>query len=394
VKNFRSVRRVAHTAYLAGIATLCSSGCATNTASLASLNPFAKSAEPAAEAPAGTASTPGQFATMRQTVAGQANNLSLAASSAWTKTKSGVSGLLGSESPATDQAGNPLAEDDPTRLSSPASVSPEVFVAQGALWETSGDFTKAMDSYTRALQTEPGNAAALASVARLHLRQEQLPQAADHFRKAIEANPKDAALLNDYGMTQAKMGDLTGAVQSLTKALELSPGTSRFANNLANVSYDAGDADGALAVLMQHNKPAVAHFNMAYLHYRAGNYAGAKTQLNEVLQYESLGERDSAVAQAVSRSRDMLAQMDSGVARIAEAAPRALATANQVVNAFAPPPVGENTAAAQALGGQATAGPTVAPVQGSSPAATMPAAGPSPAGAFTLPPDVFQQPLN
>src|SRR5690606_13901556 len=130
-------------------------------------------------------------------------------------------------------------------------------------------------------------------------------------------SPKDAALLNDYGMTQAKMGDLAGASQSITKALELSPGTSRFANNLANVRYDAGDADGALAVLMQHNKPAVAHFNVAYLHYRASDYAGAKTQLNEVLQYESLGERDSAVAQAVSRSRDMLAQMDSGVTKIA-----------------------------------------------------------------------------
>lgn len=331
---------------------------------------------------------------MRQTVAGQANNLSLAASSAWTKTKTSVTGLFSSESPTTDQAGNPLAEDDPTRLSSPASVSPEVFVAQGALWETSGDFTKAMDSYTRALQSEPGNAAALASIARLHLRQEQLPQAADHFRKALEVSPKDAALLNDYGMTQAKMGDLAGATQSITKALELSPGTSRFANNLANVRYDAGDADGALGVLMQHNKPAVAHFNMAYLHYRAGNYAGAKTQLNEVLQYESLGERDSAVAQAVNRSRDMLAQMDSGVARIAEAAPRALATANQVVNAFAPPATGPTAATAQAMGGAPAPGQTVAPAQGSSPAAATPAAGPSPAGAFTLPPDVFQQPMN
>lgn len=314
---------------------------------------------------------------MRQTVTGQANNLSLAASSAWNKTKNGVTGLFNSGATTTDQNGNPLPSDDPTRLSSPASVSPEVFVAQGALWETSGDFTKAMDSYTRALQTEPGNAAALASVARLHLRQEQLPQAAEYFRKAIEVSPKDAALLNDYGMTQAKMGDLAGATQSITKALELSPGTSRFANNLANVRYDAGDAEGALAVLMQHNKPAVAHFNMAYLHYRAGNYAGAKTQLNEVLQYESLGERDSAVAQAVSRSRDMLAQMDGGIARIAEAAPRALATANQVVNAFAPPPTGEAGAAAQAINGS-----------------TAPEAGPSPAGAFTLPPDVFQQPVN
>ena len=204
------------------------------------------------------------------------------------------------------------------------------------------------------------------------MRQEQFPQAAESFRKALAASPQDAALLNDYGFTQARMGDLDGASVSINKALEIAPTATRFANNLANVRYDAGDTDGALGVLMQHNKPAVAHFNMAYLHFRGGNYAAAKAQISEVLKYESLGESDSSVALAVSRSRDMLTQMDSSITRIAQAAPGAIASVNQVVNTLATP-------AAEPAGAAATP-PTGSPTQAG--------------GAFTVPPGVFDQPLR
>jgi Tfp pilus assembly protein PilF len=378
---------------------------------LASLNPFSK-AESTAAAPPPSGSTPGQLASMRQAATNQVSSVGTAASSAWSKTVGGVSGVFGGSAPTVDQAGNRLADDDPTRLSSPATVSPEVFVAQGALWETTGDFPKAMESYKRALQTDAGNAAALASVARLHMRQENYPEAADHFRKAIAVNPSDPALLNDYGMTQAKLGDLPGASQSIANALQAAPGTSRFANNLANVRYDAGDAAGALAVLMQHNKPAVAHFNMAYLHFRAGNHADAKAQLDHVMQYEALAERDSAVAQALSRSRDMLVQLEGGADRIAQAAPRTTA-ATTVANASHSPQPGQPTAQAQAMsmpsyGSMPAAShvpwiPTspsatsAAPASGAATTSNPLATGPSaigPSGGFVLPPDAFNQTLR
>jgi Flp pilus assembly protein TadD len=389
VKVKRTARRASHTACVAGIAVLCSTGCSSQSFNMSKLNPFSKAGDKVAAAPAKPAETPsqtGQLASMRQAVTGQANNLSMATSSAWNKTKSGVTGLFGGDSKTETDDGTKLADDDPTRLSTPATVSPEVFVAQGALWETTGDFTKAMDSYNRAVQAEPNNAAALASVARLQLRQQNYPQASEAFEKALKVSPKDSALLNDYGMTRAKMGDAAGADRAISEALSISPGTSRFANNLANIRFDAGDKDGALKVLLQHNKPAVAHFNMAYMQYQSGNYAEAKSQLNEVLKYEPAASHDSAVAQAVSRSRDMLTTIDAGATRIAQAGSGVMSTVNQVTGTFAGQQTSQPTQAAPSAGTTWSA-PTPGPA--ATPAPTTP-----PAGGFALPPGVFDQTIR
>ena len=331
-------------------------GCTTGGWSLASLNPFSKSTDSIASAPP----TTGKLAALRQSATGQVSSMGTATKSAFTKTKNGVAGMFGANKATTDENGNPIAVDDPTRLDTPASVGPDVFVAQGQLWETTGDFTKAMQSYTKALESEPKNAAALASVARLHLRQENYQAAAESFRRALEQNPNDAGLHNDYGLTQAKLGDLAGATQSINKSLTLAPGTSRYANNLANVKYDAGDSAGALAVLMQHNKPAVAHFNMAFLHYKAGKLIDAKTHLAEVVKYEPQAASDTAVSKAVARSKEMLATIEGPASRIAQAAPQAYAAAGQFVNAVQKPtqPVAQPSQQALAQPGAAVSMPT------------------------------------
>ncbi len=408
----RRARRNALTAFLVGCTSISSVGCATGGMSLASLNPFKKASSTVSATP----EEPGvsaKLAAMRQTATGQVSSMGMATKNAVSKTKNGITGLFTGKKTATDANGNAVTADDPTRLDTPASAGPDVFVAQGQLWETTGDFTKAMQSYTRALETEPKNAGALASIARLHFRQEQYQPAADYFKRAIEQNPNDAGLHNDYGLTQAKLGDMAGATQSISKALTLSPGTSRFANNLANVKYDSGDSQGALAVLMQHNKPAVAHFNMAFLHYKAGKLPEAKTHLSEVVKYEPQAASDSAVGKAVARSKEMLATIEGPATRIAQAAPQAYAAANQVMNAFQQPtqqptatapatsPVAPPTTQATAVlpaqqGVTPWVPPTTTPAAKStatSPAATTPSATPAPTGQtpYTLPPSFFNQ---
>ena len=331
------LRRTAFAAIVAGSTAVLSTGCATSNFSIASLNPFSKASAPVASTPATTTGT-GRLAAMRQTATGQMNSVGMATKSAFTKTKNGITGMFGGASTSTtDSAGNTITADDPTRLDTAATVGPDVFVAQGQLWETTGDFQKAMQSYTRALEAEPKNAAALASVARLHFRQENYQPAADFFARAIAQSPNEAGLHNDYGLTQAKLGDHAGAAESIGKALALAPTTSRFANNLAEVKYTGGDSQGALAVLMQHNSPAVAHFNMAFLHYKAGKLPEAKTHLTEVVKYEPQAASDTGISKAVARSKEMLAQIEGPATRIAQAAPQAYAAANQFVNAFQQP---------------------------------------------------------
>jgi len=410
-----TARRWKTAAFLVCTTSTTLTGCSTGGMSLASLNPFNRNAPTVATTPSPGAETTGKLAAMRQTASGQVSSMGTATKSAFSKTKNGITGIFGSK-PKLDENGNPIASDDPTRLDTPASVGPDVFVAQGQLWETTGDFQKAMQSYTRALESEPRNAAALASVARLNFRQENYPAATDAFRKAIAETPNDAGLLNDYGLAQAKTGDSAGATASMEKALSIAPGTSRFANNLANAKYDAGDSAGALAVLMQHNKPAVAHFNMAFLHYKAGRMAEAKTHLSEVVKYEPQSAGDSSVAKAVARSKEMLATIEAPASRIAQAAPAAMNAANQFVGAFTQPPAAAQVkpttapaipasftqppatvtppamqAPAPWLGGSTPPGTATRPVMpaGTAPPATAPAA--TTPGQVSLPPGFFNQ---
>lgn len=216
---------------------------------------------------------------------------------------------------------------DPLRLDQKVEVNAEVFVANGRLSESLGDTEKAMQNYAKALKKEPNNAEALGNIARIHFRQGNHKKAAEYFSKAVKAKPEDAGLRNDLGLTLSKLSKRDEAIRSLKLALELSPGTSRYANNLASVQYEAGDHDGAYEVLKSSNKPAVAHFNMAFLAQKHGHIVDAKKHLNEAIVVAKKAD-DSASKQAVERSKQMLAKLNGSTdptTRIARAdvAPKA-----------------------------------------------------------------------
>ena len=279
-------------------------GCNGNGMSLASLNPFDRSAPgetldgtAIAAKPADASGTPGQLA-----------SVTTSAKDALSKAGSAVGGVFKREPSLEEQA----AAEDPLSLDNkPETVDPKVYVASGQLWESTGNVAKAIENYERALAVDPNHAGALSNLARLHYRQSDFPAAAEAFQRALKQSPNDAQLYNELGLTLHKLGRTDMAVTVMRRALELSPGTSRFANNLASVLHDAGQAEQAYQVLVQNNKPAVAHFNMAYLQYKSGNASAARVHLNEAIKFESMASSDAAVGRAVSRSRDMLAQINA-----------------------------------------------------------------------------------
>jgi Tfp pilus assembly protein PilF len=316
VKASTKARRALLGTLLAGT-TVLATGCSTGGMSLASMNPFS----------AANPSAPGAASTVTESIAStaggarnQISTLGTTAKSAWGKTTGAVAGVFGAKPPAE---GGPGSAPDPLRLDTPVSISPEVFVANGQLWESTGDLKKAMESYVKALENEPNHPPALTSIARLHFRQGNHRKAAEFFEKAISQSPEDAGLHNDMGLTLSKLGKHNEAGQSLQRALELSPGTSRYANNLASVKFESGDVASAYTVLAANNKPAVAHFNMAYLHFKRGQVNDARGHLGMAIQFEPQAATDTAVKRAVERSRDMLAQIDGNLSPIAQAAPQA-----------------------------------------------------------------------
>lgn len=254
---------------------------------------------------------------LRETVHGQVNSGVLIASSTLKKVRGEIADLWGSASEGNSEAEETVSrKEKDIHGNNVQSLGTEMMVAQGALWETSGDLKKALDYYNMALCNEPNNLSALASMARLKMRQENYSEACKFFQSAIEQSPADAALHNDLGLARAKSGDTEGAIAAIGKAVELAPGKSRFANNLANVMFDAGDKAEAFATLGKNNSPAVANFNMAYLYFRGGDYALAKQHLREVIRHEPESMHDLGAAQAVVRSREMLARIDSEFSKL------------------------------------------------------------------------------
>ncbi|MCH1494757.1 MAG: tetratricopeptide repeat protein [Rubripirellula sp.] len=291
------------------ITAVAAGGCSTTGSTWNALNPFSSNQsneiiQAAGEPETRIASTVDSADTVER-----AGGFSASAKRAWNSTTSAVTGLFSRDQDEVDE--EQLDPNDPLSLSHrPDRINAEVFIANGQLWESTGDFKQAMDSYTRALAAEPGHGPALASIARLHFRQSSYGEAAKYFRLAAESQPDEAGLQNDLGLTLSKQGETAAAIEHLTKALALSPGNSRYANNLASVLFGYGDSEAALQTLVENNQPAVAHFNMAYLCFQSGQLSQARDHFSEVMKYQAISNDDEATRKAVERTREMLAGLD------------------------------------------------------------------------------------
>ncbi len=316
MKSVTKVRRVLLTSVVVGTAVTLT-GCTSSGVSLSSMNPFSKQ-ETTLEKNPGISEA---IAASAEGTKSQFASFGGSAKKAFSKTTNAVTGVF--RFGDGEQAEEEVISDPLGLANTPLSVGPEVYVANGRLWESTGDNTKAMESYGKALQSEPGNPEALASIARLHLRQGNQQQAVQYFEQAIVKAPEDASLYNELGMTLNTAGDYPKAVAALEKSLELAPGTSKYANSLASVRFGGGDAAAAYEVLSANNKPAIANYNMAYLLYSNGQMTGARGYLSQALESQQEGVADAAVKLAVDRSRSLLAQIDANLGPVAQAAPQA-----------------------------------------------------------------------
>jgi tetratricopeptide (TPR) repeat protein len=246
-------------------------------------------------------------------------SVGLAVKSAFGKTTGAVAGLF-----TTKKVNDGIPADDPLRLDKPSKgVSSEVFVANGQLWETSGNFDKAVEQYNKALEAEPNNAAALASMARLHQKKNESSQAVDYFQRALKAAPNDASLYNDLGLAYSKLNRHAEAAEQMQRAMAISPGTTRYANNLAVVQMNAGQADSAMQTLMKSHEPAHAHYNMAWMYYNRQDTAQARSHLQQALQIDPNMERARELKELVDKA---------GGARIAESVRTTVDTTQKVLN--------------------------------------------------------------
>ena len=209
-----------------------------------------------------------------QGVTGQVKSMGTTMSTAMVKAKNIVTSPF---APSTDKG-------DPTSLSNlPDSLGPEIWVTNGQLYESQSKYAKAQENYTKALTIEPTNQAALLSMARLHVRQQQYAEAEQMFVKALAGNPQ-ADVYNELASILQKQGRMAEAQSAVQQAIAAEPSSQRFRNNLAGMLVASGRSDEAVQQLSQVFPPAIASYNVAYLHFANQDLAGAQQYLQAALQ--------------------------------------------------------------------------------------------------------------
>jgi len=295
-----------------------------------------------------------------KSVGGQFRSMGTTVSSAFGKAKTAL------VAPFSGTATSAAATDksDPTSLTNmPNKLSPELWVMQGQLAESQGQTAKALESYNKALQSEPNNLGALVSLARLQDRQGDTAKSVEYFQKAVAVNPSDATLLNDLGLAYSKAGNASAAKESLEKAANLDPKNVRYRNNLATLLVDQGKADEAVTQLQNVLPPAMAHYNVAYLHFTKQNMPAAEQQLRLALQADP----------NLQPARDLMARLggSQSVAQVGQSASSIYQTVQGLMQPGATPAA---TVAAPATGSLPATSPTAQPPAWlGAPATTLPA---------------------
>ncbi|MBI3222554.1 MAG: tetratricopeptide repeat protein, partial [Nitrosomonadales bacterium] len=109
-----------------------------------------------------------------------------------------------------------------------------------------GRLDEAAASYRRALQLNPGFAAAHNNLGATLKDMGRFEEAAASYRRAVELQPDSADAHNNLGTALKELNRLDEAVASYRRALQLNPGYAEVHGNLGNAYKELGQVDDAL----------------------------------------------------------------------------------------------------------------------------------------------------
>lgn len=213
-----------------------------------------------------------------------------------------------------------VGSSDPVSLSStPSSAGPEIFVALGQLNESQGEYAKALNNYTKALEVEEKNLAALSATARLFDKQNRPDDAIQFYQRAIDVAGTDASLHVELGDCYRRANQLDAAKKSYLAATNLEPKNRQHRIAMAGLLLDQGQSAEAYDELLQTDSPAMANYQMAFIQFRRQNVPAAQNYLAKALEIDP----------ALKPARELSAQI--GNSRLASRAVDAYQTGSQVV---------------------------------------------------------------
>lgn len=139
-------------------------------------------------------------------------------------------------------------------------------MGKGRMLERAGDWDKARELYTAAIQRFPNDPAPHHRLGVVADQQRRYLEAEQHFSEAIRLDPKNAEQFNDLGYCYYLQGQLQRAETAMLKAVQLEPKNARFQNNYGMVLAHQGRIDQALVAFRQAGSEADAQYNLAFVY--------------------------------------------------------------------------------------------------------------------------------
>ncbi len=119
---------------------------------------------------------------------------------------------------------NPKAVAYYTNASNIDAKNPEPYYNKGVFFQTNGDFKKALELYSQALQLKPDYKGALYNLGIVIIELEKnYGKAATFFERNMLAQPNFAMGFYMHGFCQEKLGNKKGAISDYEKTLQLEP---------------------------------------------------------------------------------------------------------------------------------------------------------------------------
>jgi tetratricopeptide (TPR) repeat protein len=159
-----------------------------------------------------------------------------------------------------------------------AQSAADFFVRGVALEEHAETLDEAIESYQKALELEPGHAAAHINLGTIFYNRHEFARAEEHYRKATELDPRYALAHFDLGNVLDETGRIAAAIESYKTALMLAPTYADAHYNLA-LAYEK----------IRHPRKALRHWR-AYLRLdRTGPWSThARNQVRRILESDPL----------------------------------------------------------------------------------------------------------
>jgi tetratricopeptide (TPR) repeat protein len=132
------------------------------------------------------------------------------------------------------------------------AVDPENHIAQynlGHLLAEQGEYSRAVDHYSRAIWAQEDLTKAYYNRALAWLAQGQLERGIRDLDRTLELDPEHWLAWSNRGSARLDVGDVSGAISDLSRAIELQPQRPRLWEARARARQRAGDEAGARADL-------------------------------------------------------------------------------------------------------------------------------------------------